>query len=102
MKAAAVIHMLSPRNFKTGSYTRRSRHLAVVHGGGLAYIYIYFFFFNTMSPFFWKGGPWNKGPDFGLHKFASLNRKARRKAPLLEGRSKQDRIMPAVQNFGSM
>ena len=53
-----------------------------------------------MSPFFWKGGPWNKGPDFGLHKFASLNRKARRKAPLLEGRSKQDRIMPAVQNFG--
>ena len=55
-----------------------------------------------MSPFFWKGGPWNKGPDFGLHKFASLNRKARRKAPLLEGRSKQDRIMPAVQNFGSM
>ena len=51
MKLAAVIHMLSPRNFKIGSYTRRphveglaavSRHLAVVHGGGgLAYIYIY-------------------------------------------------------------
>ena len=43
MKAAAVIHMLSPRNFKTGSYTRSvnvgglvavSRHSAVVHGGG--------------------------------------------------------------------
>ena len=42
MKAAAVIHMLSLRNFKTESYTRSlnvgglvvSRHLAVVHGGG--------------------------------------------------------------------
>ena len=50
MKAAAVIHMLPPRNFKTGSYTRSlivgglvavSRHPAVVHGGGLAYIYMY-------------------------------------------------------------
>ena len=45
MKPAAVIHMLSPRNFKIGSYTRRlatvSRHPAVVHAGGLAYIYIY-------------------------------------------------------------
>ena len=52
MKPAAVIHMLSPRNFKIGSYTRSphveglatvSRHPAVVHagGGGLAYIYIY-------------------------------------------------------------
>ena len=50
MKPAAVIHMLSPRNFKIGSYTRSphvgglatvSRHPAVVHaGGGLAYIYI--------------------------------------------------------------
>ena len=46
MKAAAVIHMLSLWNFKTGSYTRNrnvgrlvavSRHLAVVLGG----IYIY-------------------------------------------------------------
>ena len=53
MKAAAVIHMLSPRNSKTGSYTRSpnvgglvavSRHPAVVHGGGgLAYIYIYMY-----------------------------------------------------------
>ena len=42
MKAAAVIHMLSLRNFKTESYTSSlnvgglvaiSRHLAVVHGG---------------------------------------------------------------------
>ena len=42
MKPAAVIHMLSPPNFKIGSYTRSphvgglaavSRHLAVVHGG---------------------------------------------------------------------
>ena len=52
MKPAAVIHMLSPRNFNIGSYTRSphvgglatvSRHPAVVHagGGGLAYIYIY-------------------------------------------------------------
>ena len=60
MKPAAVIHMLSPRNFKIGSYTRSphvglaavSRHLAVVHGGGVSiciyvctshilYIYIY-------------------------------------------------------------
>ena len=51
MKPAAVIHMLSPRNFKIGSYTRSphvgglatvSRHPAVVHaGGGLAYIYMY-------------------------------------------------------------
>ena len=52
MKPAAVIHiyhMLSPRNFKIGSYTRSphvgglaavSRHLAVVHGGGLATTYI--------------------------------------------------------------
>ena len=51
MKPTAVIHMLSPRNFKIGSYTRSphvgglatvSRHPAVVHagGGGLA-IYIY-------------------------------------------------------------
>ena len=51
MKPAAVIHMLSPRNFKIGSYTRSphvgglaavSRHLAVVHrGGGGLHIYIY-------------------------------------------------------------
>ena len=50
MKATAVIHMLSPRNFKTGSYTRSlnvgglvavSRHLAVVHGVVSIYIYIY-------------------------------------------------------------
>ena len=52
MKAAAVIHMLSLRNFKTESYTRRltvgglvavSRHLAVVlrEGGGGVSIYIY-------------------------------------------------------------
>ena len=51
MKPAGVIHMLSPRNFKIGSYTRSphigglatvSRHPAVVHaGGGVAYIYIY-------------------------------------------------------------
>ena len=43
MKPAAVIHMLSPRNFKIESYTSSphvgglaavSRHLAVVHGGG--------------------------------------------------------------------
>ena len=43
MKAAAVIHMLSLRNFKTESYTRSlnvgglvavSRHLAVVLRGG--------------------------------------------------------------------
>ena len=52
MKPAAVIHMLSPRNFKIGSYTRSphvgglatvSRHPVVVHAGrgeGLAYIYI--------------------------------------------------------------
>ena len=49
MKPAAVIHMLSPRNFKIGSYTRSpnvgglaavSRHLAVVHGGVSIYIYI--------------------------------------------------------------
>ena len=53
MKPAAVIHVLSPRNFKIGSYTRSphvgglatvSRHPAVVHaGGGLAYIYIYIY-----------------------------------------------------------
>ena len=54
MKPAAVIHMLSPRNFKIGSYTRSphvgglatvSRHPAVVHaGGGVSYMvtpYIY-------------------------------------------------------------
>ena len=53
MKPAAVIHMLSPRNLKIGSYTRSphvgglatvSRHPAVVHaggGGGVAYTYIY-------------------------------------------------------------
>ena len=62
MKPAAVIHMLSPRNFKIGSYTRSphvgglatvSRHPAVVHAGGgvsymvtpppheLLYIYVY-------------------------------------------------------------
>ena len=49
MKPTAGIHMLSPRNFKVGSYTRSphvgglaavSRHLAIVHGGGLAYIHI--------------------------------------------------------------
>ena len=43
MKPAAVIHMLSPRNFKNGSYTRSphvgglatvSRHPTVVHAGG--------------------------------------------------------------------
>ena len=43
MKPAAVIHMLSPRNFNFGSYTRSphvgglatvSRHPAVVHAGG--------------------------------------------------------------------
>ena len=54
MKPAAVIHMLSPRNFKIGSYTRSphvgglakvSRHLALVHGGGVAYIYIYLFIY---------------------------------------------------------
>ena len=41
MKAAAVMHMLSRRNFETESYTRSlkveglavSQHLAVVHGG---------------------------------------------------------------------
>ena len=53
MKPAAVIHMLSPRNFNIGSYTRSphvgglatvSRHPAVVHaGGGLAYIYLYIY-----------------------------------------------------------
>ena len=53
MKPAAVIHMLSPRNFKIGSYTRSphvggsatvSRHPAVVHaGGGVAYTYIYIY-----------------------------------------------------------
>ena len=50
MKPAAVIHMLSPRNFKIGSYTRSphvgglatvSRHPAVVHAGGGFSIYIY-------------------------------------------------------------
>ena len=50
MKPAAVIHMLSPRNFKIGSYTRSphvgglatvSRHPAVVHAGGGVSIYIY-------------------------------------------------------------
>ena len=51
MKPAAVIHMLSPRNFKIGSYTRSphvgglatvSRHPAVVHAGGVSiYISIY-------------------------------------------------------------
>ena len=52
MKPAAVIHMLSPRNFQIGSYTRSphvgglatvSRHPAVVHagGGGGVSIYIY-------------------------------------------------------------
>ena len=56
MKPVAVIHMLSPRNFKIGSYTRSphvgglatvSRHPAVVHAGGVSiYIYIYIFF-NT-------------------------------------------------------
>ena len=58
MKAAAVIRMLSPRNFKTGSYTRSlnvgglvavSRHPAVVHGGGPGgvsiYIYIYIYIY---------------------------------------------------------
>ena len=49
MKAAAVIHMLSLRNFKTESYTRSpnveglvavSRHFAVVHGG-VAHIHIH-------------------------------------------------------------
>ena len=55
MKPAAVIHMLSPRNFKIGSYTRSphvgglaavSRHLAVVHGrGGAPYIYIYVYIY---------------------------------------------------------
>ena len=42
MKAAAVIHMLSPRNLKIGSYTRHlnverlvavSRHPAIVYSG---------------------------------------------------------------------
>ena len=46
--------MLSPRNFKFGSYTRSphvgglaavSRHLAVVHGGGLALVYIYIYIY---------------------------------------------------------
>ena len=50
MKPAAVIHMLSPLNFKIGSYTRSphvgglatvSRHPAVVHSGGGVSIYIY-------------------------------------------------------------
>ena len=50
MKPAAVIHMLSPRNFKIGSYTRSphvgglatvSRHPAVVHWGGGVSIYVY-------------------------------------------------------------
>ena len=51
MKLAAVIHMLSPRNFKIRSYTRSphvgglatvSRHSAVVHpGGGGVSIHIY-------------------------------------------------------------
>ena len=55
MKPAAVIHMLSPRNFKIGSYTRSphvgglaavSRHLAVVHGGGVSiYIYMYIYIY---------------------------------------------------------
>ena len=52
MKPAAVIHMLSPRNFKIGSYTRSphvgglatvSRHPAVVHAGGGVSIYIYMY-----------------------------------------------------------
>ena len=65
MKAAALIHMLSLRNFKTESYTRSlnvgglvvSRHLAVVHGGGgvsiYMYIYIYihiYIYINISSP----------------------------------------------------
>ena len=45
MKPVVVIHMLSPRNFKIGSYTRSphvgglatvSRHPAVVHAGGIS------------------------------------------------------------------
>ena len=61
MKPAAVMHMLSPRNFKIGSSTRSphvgglaavSRHLAVVHGGFsiyicvCVYIYIYMLIIN--------------------------------------------------------
>ena len=54
MKPAAVIHKLSPRNFKTGSYTRSpnvrglaavSRDLAIVHGRGIS-IYIYIMLYN--------------------------------------------------------
>ena len=59
MKPAAVIHMLSPRNLKIGSYTRSphvgglatvSRHPAVVHagGGGVAYTYIYIYVYIYM------------------------------------------------------
>ena len=61
MKPAAVIHMLSPRNFKIGSYTRSphvgglatvSRHPAVVHAGGgglaIAYIYIYIHIYTVL------------------------------------------------------
>ena len=52
MKPAAVIHMLSRRNFKIGSYTRSphvgglatvSRHPTVVHAGGGVSIYIYMY-----------------------------------------------------------
>ena len=61
MKPAAVIHMLSPRNFKIGSYTRSphvgglatvSRHPAVVHaGGGVSYMvtpYIYIYVYTNI------------------------------------------------------
>ena len=65
MKPAAVIHMLSPRNFKIGSYTRSphvgglatvSRHPAVVHaGGGVSYMvtppmnyYIYMYMYKDI------------------------------------------------------
>ena len=62
MKPAAVIHMLSPRNFKIGSYTRSphvgglatvSRHPAVVHAGGVSiyiYVYVYVYGHDTCHP----------------------------------------------------
>ena len=62
MKPAAVTHVLSPRNFNFGSYTRSphvggltvSRHPAVVHAGGGVSIYIHFFIYICIYIFIYK------------------------------------------------
>ena len=83
MKPAAVIHMLSPRNFKFGSYTRSphvgglatvSRHPAVVHAGGGVSIYIYVCVYIYMFLFVLKYMSTRINMQLNIYKYTRMQR----------------------------